>query len=255
MGHHRSGTPRDYFLDGVSATGNGESPFRSEISAASDETVEITNVKVNDFYFEGTAKRNGAGGWTAGIRLDRAMPWNDVSFTNGVITGTLGYGIYLRRTSVHGLTVDNVVIEGDDVASYLVFGDTEDDGSTFKDFKFTNCTVKDGSAGGLVINAGASDAFVDGQISDCTFKNNGSAGSGSQWDSGIVLAGSGTVENIAVTSNTCYDDQGTTTQQYGIYRADSDHCTWTGNICHDNEQSQFGGSLGPNSKEAANVSY
>ncbi len=255
VGHHKSGTPRDYFLDGVSATGNGESPFRSEISAASDETVEITNVNVNDFHFEGTAERNGAGGLTAGIRLDRAMPWNDVSFTNGVITGTLGYGIYLRRTSVYGLTVDNVVIEGDDVASYMVFGDTEDDDSTFKDFKFTNCTVKGGPAGGFVINAGASDAFVDGQISDCTFKNNGSAGSGSRWDSGIVLAGSGTVENIAVTSNTCYDDQGTTTQQYGIYRADSDYCTWTGNICHDNEQSQFGGSLGANSKEATNVSY
>ena len=255
VGHHRSGTPRDYFLDGVSATGNGESPFRSEISAASDETVEITNVNVNDFYFEGTAEQNGAGGWTAGIRLDRAMPWNDISFTNGVITGTLGYGIYLRRTSIYGLTVDNVIIEGDNIASYMVFGDTEDNGNTFKDFKFTSCTVKDGPAGGFVINAGASDAFIDGQISDCTFKNNGSAGSGSQWDSGIVLAGSGTVENIAVAGNTCYDDQGTTTQQYGIYRADADYCTWTGNICHDNERSQFGGSLGTNSKEATNVSY
>lgn len=254
VGHHKSGTPKDYFLDGVSAIGNGESPFRSEISSASDETVDVTNVNVNDFYFEGAAEQNAAGGYTAGLRLDKATPWNDISFTNGVITGTLGYGIYLRRTSIYGLTVDNVTIEGANIASYMVFGDTQDNGNTIQDFKFTNCTVKNGSAGGLAINAGASDAFIDGQVANCTFKNNGTSGSGSQWDSGIVLAGGGTVENIAVTGNTCYDDQETTTQQYGIYRADSDYCTWTGNICHGNEQAQFGGSLGTNSKEAVNIS-
>lgn len=162
-------------------------------------------IRGNQIYNIGTSA--GAGIWIA-------TTCKNVQILNNYIEGSKYKGIYVWSGQERILISGNVVIDtvGENIGSLspaIITG---------------NYCDEPGTSGIYIQNSTADRSIVSNNI--CKNGNNEESGI----RAGIHLAN---IDNCVVTNNICYDDQGSATQDYGIYTSG----TSTGNIIRNNQLS------------------
>lgn len=248
LGSNLSGSPEDYSIIGCRATGQAVEAISTDEGTQS--SVALDGVTIQNVHVEYS-------GTTEAIDLKQGTGLSHVEISDStiVLSGSASNAIVANDVDLQNATLENVEIDATDATgcSHLIPAPGRTGYSTY------NLTVQDcemyGGQENAILLWGAGGDVSGCKIIDNTIYNNGKNTTVSDDRRvGVSIKDNGTAptDNL-IRGNRIYDDQGTKTQVYAVYRSGCDYHIHSDNIFRGNATGAFGGTVGANTVETDNI--
>lgn len=247
-GNNHDDQAEGIYCSNINVEGSGIAAISAGNAGSSSDSVP-EDVVVDGFVFEHPSSAS-----TAAIDLRSPNGVSGWTFSNGVVkTARRGLG---GDNNVQNLTLSNVEFDCSSMANSLAESGVElnaGSSGTVRNITLSNVRVHGATNSGVQLWSGGG-ALERVEITGGRYYNNGQDNTGSAGAAGISINDNGAAPTeITVRGANCYDDQGTKTQETGIYWNGVTNSTFVGNVLVGNGTNATDGTLGTNSTSTANI--